>query len=75
MKQEILNSLLKTNYQTPENLRNRVKAKYNLYYYVDTVSRELRKLRAKGLVESKPYPNKNGRGTHLRYKLSEKGAE
>ena len=69
MRNHIIKALLKSTYQTPESIRNRINARVSKYYYVDTISRELRKMRQKDLVESKAYPNKTGRGTHLRWVL------
>ena len=71
MKKEIIDCLMKGLYQTPENLRNRINSKYDKHYYVETISRELRKLRNKGIAECKPYPNKTNNRTHNRWKLVE----
>ena len=72
MRQAIQKSLMKKTFQTPEDIRNRVADKTGKFYYVDTVSRDLRKMRALGLVESHPFDNRSGKGKHLRWKLVEK---
>ena len=71
MRQHILKALLKSTFQTPENIRNRINARVDKFYYVDSISRDLRKLRAKDKVESKEFPNKTGKGIHLRWRLKE----
>ena len=71
MRQHILKALLKSTYQSPESVRNRINARVDKWYYVDTISRELRKLRAMGKVESEWFENRSGKGRYLKWRLTE----
>jgi len=46
----ILSVMYKGQYLAPEQIRDYIKAKYGKMYYVDTISREIRKLKNKGLA-------------------------
>lgn len=63
MKAEILSVMGKTPLNT-EVIRDKVFARYKLFYQVDTVSRELR---GNDNVVATPFPNKGRKGFHHRW--------